>query len=245
VVETLRFGDERTARDGLRERFFDLEVGGERVPGVLWTPGSGGPFPLVLAGHGLTQHKHRPFPRPWVRSLASQHGCAVALLDAPGHGDRRADPAESAAATAASYGAHWRAHGGSRIAREYEAVEAALLAEPEVAAGPVGYFGLSLATQYGLAYLARSRNVAAAVLGLFGRGEVVARYAARVTCPVFFVQQLDDEVHARESVAALYAALASSEKRLAASAGRHQDVPDSVSAEAVGFLVGRLRLCSR
>jgi fermentation-respiration switch protein FrsA (DUF1100 family) len=243
---TLRFGDERTSDDGIRERAFALDVDSERVPGVLWTPAPGpGPFPLVLAGHGFTLDKHRPFPRPWVRSLASAHGCAVAVLDAPGHGERRADPAESPAATAASYRAHWSAHGGSRIAREYAAVEAALLAEPSLASGAVGYFGLSLATQYGLAYLARSPGVAAAVLGLFGRGELVGRYATRVTCPVFFIQQLDDEVHSRESVAALFDALASPEKRLAASAGRHQDVPESVSAEAVGFLVGRLRACSR
>ena len=82
--------------------------------------------------------------------------------------------------------------------------------------------------------------MSAAVLGLFRRGPVVAHYAARVRCPVFFIQQLDDEVHPREEVAALFDEVAAPEKHLAASAGAHAEVPDAVLRAAVDFLLSHL-----
>lgn len=51
------FSSELSER-GVTERRFDLQVGNERVPGLIWTPqGALGPWPLVLLGHGGTQHK--------------------------------------------------------------------------------------------------------------------------------------------------------------------------------------------
>ena len=44
--------------DGVDERLFELEVAGDRVPGVFWVPaGASGSRPLVLMGHGGSQHK--------------------------------------------------------------------------------------------------------------------------------------------------------------------------------------------
>ena len=185
----LQWGETRTAADGLVERDFVLEVAlaspegepeTERVPGVLWSAaGASRPGTLVLGGHGFCVHKRVPFPLPVVRSLASEHGCAVAILDAPEHGDRRKDPAQDAQATADAWTAYWARYVGSRVAREYEAAAAALQALPEIADGPVGYWGLSLATQYGLGWLAETERCGAAVLGLFRKGPVVAYYAQR------------------------------------------------------------------
>jgi cephalosporin-C deacetylase-like acetyl esterase len=238
----IRWRDQRTTSGGLLERGFEFTLDSERVPGILWLPADADvPRPLVLAGHGYTLDKRQPFPLPSVRSLASAGGCAVAVLDAPGHGDRRVDVGQSLEATAEAYQAHWQQHAGKRIAREYCEAARLLEAVPEVGEGPVGYWGLSLATQYGLAYLAKSKNVKAAVLGLFRKGRVVEHYARRVRCPVFFVQQLDDEVHPRESVRELFDSIASQEKQLAASPGPHVEVPDTVRRSAVDFLLGHLR----
>jgi fermentation-respiration switch protein FrsA (DUF1100 family) len=240
-VSGIRFEEERRAEDGIRERTFAFDEGGERVPGLLWLPPRGdGPRPLVLAGHGLGLDKRYPFPAPSLRALACEGDCAVAILDAPGHGDRRADPQQDFEATAGEYRRHWSQYAGSRIAREYAAAARGLRGEPEIGDGPLGYWGLSLATQYGLAYLAEDASVRAAVLGLFGRGRVVAHYAARVRCPVFFVLQIDDEIHPRAAVEALFDEIAAPEKQLAASAGAHVEVPAEVRRAAVDFLLGRL-----
>ncbi|AIY42442.1 hypothetical protein LT85_3284 [Collimonas arenae] len=46
------------SEDGVTERLFDLTVAGALVPGVLWTPeAAAGPRPLLLIGHGGSQHK--------------------------------------------------------------------------------------------------------------------------------------------------------------------------------------------
>ena len=242
MTAALEWGGERLADDGIRERELAATVDGERVPGVLWEgPGRGSPRPLVMAGHGFMLHRHMPFPLPFLRALAGEHGCAVAVLDAPGHGDRRKNADQPAEETARDYQEHWGRFAGSRIAREYGETAAALQQLPELRGGALGYWGLSLATQYGLGWLSEAPPVRAAVLGLFGGGRVVAHYARRVRCPVFFVQQLDDEIHPRETVARLFDALASDDKQLAASPGRHVEVPDEVCHRATRFLLDRLR----
>jgi fermentation-respiration switch protein FrsA (DUF1100 family) len=104
----------------------------------------------------------------------------------------------------------------------------------------VAYWGLSLGTQYGLAFLAHESTVRAAVLGLFGAGPVVSRYAARVRCPVLFLLQEQDELHPRDSVEALYVQLASEEKRLVSSPGAHAAVPVDVVRVAVEFIARKL-----
>ncbi|MFQ5902131.1 MAG: hypothetical protein ACE5JO_00415 [Candidatus Binatia bacterium] len=179
---------------------------------------------------------------PWVRSLASNHGCAVAVLDAPGHGDRRES---STPPPLDAFLSHWGEHKGDRIAREYAAAAAALRSTPEVGAGPIGYWGLSLATMYGMAYLASSGEVVAAVLGLFRKTRDLARYAESVICPVFFLLQRDDEHHPEKKVNALFTALASSEKHLERNPGRHEDVPAHACQDAVAFLVDRLRAAAQ
>ena len=46
------------SEDGVTERLFDLTVAGERVPAAIWAPDNAkGPRPLVLMGHGGSQHK--------------------------------------------------------------------------------------------------------------------------------------------------------------------------------------------
>ena len=48
----MRFVDE-VSEQGVTERRFELEVGGERIPGILWHPTAAkGPRPLLLQGHG-------------------------------------------------------------------------------------------------------------------------------------------------------------------------------------------------
>src|SRR5579872_4539512 len=84
----IEFTRERSA-EGVTERLFDLTVAGERVPAVIWTPdGASGARPLILMGHGGSQHKKIGSLAARARIYARKFGYATLAIDAPGHGDR-------------------------------------------------------------------------------------------------------------------------------------------------------------
>jgi hypothetical protein len=83
---------------------------------------------------------------------------------------------------------------------------------------------VSLGSAIGVPFAAAEPRITAAVFGLAGR-ETLAEAAARVTVPVEFLLQWDDELVARESGLALFGAFASREKTLHANPGRHAGVP--------------------
>lgn len=214
---------------------------GSTIPGVAWLPRSAARG-LVLFGHGLTMDRLSAFHAPSAARLAEVYSIAAAAIDAPFHGRRRDPSDRSPRALAARYGEFWRRGGAGQITSEMAAVVEALLDTPEVGPVPVGYWGLSLATQYGLAWLASSSTVRGAVLGLFGlTGPLVRAWAPEVACPVFFVRQLDDEVHPAESSLALYRLLGSARKEIHSSPGSHEAVPASVREASLRFLAEALR----
>ena len=222
---------------GVRERAFSLAHDGERLPGVAWLPETAKQPGLVLFGHGFTVDKRSHLLVPWARRLAAEHGIATAAIDMPCHGERRTAPERTSEQVAEDYLVYWREHGGDRIAAELRVTAAALRDTKEVGAGPVGYWGLSLGTQYGSAYLASDPQVRAAVLGLFGLvGPRVASWAAQLRCPVFFVRQRDDEIHDAASAAALYDRLGSFQKQLHTNAGAHEAVPVATLRASLAWL---------
>ncbi len=84
----MQFTSEATEK-GVTERDFELTAAGERVPGVIWAPeGTRGPRPLLLVGHGGTQHKRVDTVVARARTFVRHLGYAVVAIDAPGHGDR-------------------------------------------------------------------------------------------------------------------------------------------------------------
>jgi dienelactone hydrolase len=219
---------------------FAIDVRGAAIRGHLWTPERAARAPLILAGHGLTQHKRALFPLTLAADLTDRGFC-VAAIDAPEHGSRRSS--DDPAAIGEAWRLHWSTYGASCIAEEHGALIDALAARPEVDVDRIGYFGLSLATQYGIGILASEPRIRAAVLGLFSLadpGILMRRYAPRVRCPIFFVRQLEDEIHPADRAGALYDLLASSEKTLHSSPGGHIEVPPRVFDDRYGFLVKRL-----
>ena len=68
---------ETTGSRGVLEQGFRLEVDGRDVPGVLWRAEGGAEnAPLVLIGHGGTQHKRTGYVLSLARMLARHHGIA-------------------------------------------------------------------------------------------------------------------------------------------------------------------------
>ena len=221
-----------TSLDGVTEQLFT--VGG--VPGVLWTPeGAAGPRPLILMGHGGGQHKKAPGVVARARCFVAEGGFAVSSADVPNHGDRPKDAeldriaAENRARVAAGEDAAplvaaLQALVAGQVVAEWQAVVTAVQQLGRVGAGPVGYWGVSLGCVIGVPFVAAEPRVRAAVLGL-GGAEVSAEAAARITVPVEFLVQWDDERVPRAQSLTLFDALASAEKTLHANPGKHGEVP--------------------
>lgn len=237
-----------TVVDGVREQLFTI---GE-IPGVLWTPAAGsGPRPLVLIGHGGGQHKKgwevvsRAFP--YVASC----GFAVAAIDAPGTGDRP-EHAEVRRLVAAI---QEREAAGEPVGPAWpvlcDVVAAQLVPDWQTTLDalrqldsvgdtcPVGYYGLSQGGEMGIRLVAAEPRITAAVLGLIG-SEWLTDAARRITVPVEFLLQWDDEDNPRESVMKLFDALGSTEKTLHANPGSHFRVPSFEIDSSVRFFARHL-----
>ncbi len=104
---------------------------------------------------------------------------------------------------------------------------------------PVGYYGLSQAGEMGIRLIAAEPRITAAVLGLIG-SDWLTDTAARITIPVEFVLQWDDEGNPRDSVMKLFAALGSAEKTLHANPGSHFRVPSFEIDSSIRFFVRHL-----
>jgi pimeloyl-ACP methyl ester carboxylesterase len=228
----MRFTSQTTS-NGVSERLFTLD----EIPGVLWTPAdAAGSRPLVLLGHGGGQHKKARGLVARAHRYVTVCGFAVAAIDAPGHGDRpRTEQDERVVA-----GIRQRLAAGEPIGPQVarDNAERSVRAVPEWRAtldalqgldcvgpgGSVGYWGVSLGSAIGVPFVAADPRITAAVFGLAGH-ETLAEAAARITVPVEFLLQWDDELVPRDSALALFDAFASREKTLHASPGRHMDVP--------------------
>lgn len=241
---------EETTAKGVTERRVDLRVGEELVPGMIWTPeGADGPRPTVLIGHGGTQHKRAPNVVSLARRLVRHLGYAAVAVDAPGHGDRIIDPAVADLARK-NLEARLAGDTSGRLAQpdrdadamkamversrqgtmEWSAVLDQLVELPEIGSGPFGYWGISMGTSIGLPFVAADSRISAAVLGLNGLSDRPSQdrfgeAARRLTVPILFVFQWDDELMTRQSGLDLFDAIGSAEKTMHINPGGHMGIP--------------------
>ncbi|MEV4463655.1 alpha/beta hydrolase [Micromonospora echinofusca] len=205
------------------------------IPGVLWTAeGAAGTRPLILMGHGGGQHEKAPGIVARARRFVAECDFAVAAVDVPGHGDRpkheeydriatENQARVDAGADLAPLIAGFQALVARQTVPEWRTVLDAVQDLDHVGAGPVGYWGVSLGCGLGVPFVAAEPRVRAAVLGL-GGALASAEAAARITVPVEFLLQWDDERVPRAQGLALFDALASTEKTLHANPGRHGEI---------------------
>jgi pimeloyl-ACP methyl ester carboxylesterase len=231
--------------NGMRERDFTL---GD-VPGVLWSPTGtvdGATAPLVLLGHGGGNHKKHPAMSGRARLLVTTCGYHVAVIDAPGHGDRprtahdETEIAELFRARAAGEPegpvvVRYNAHLAEQAVPEWRATLDALQQLPEIGTEqPVGYFGINMGTAIGIPLIATEPRISAAVLGQHWP-HLLAEHARRITVPVEYDLQWDDEHISREEGLALFDAFASAEKSLHVNSGKHKELPRFEAESAVRF----------
>ncbi len=235
----MQFVSEHTER-GVAERRFDLEVEKQVVPGIIWAPeGARGTRPLLLVGHGGTQHKRIDTILSRARTFVRHQGYAVVAIDAPGHGDRITE--EEAARMREQTQARIRrgaemtpeqarqwAGRNARAVNEWKATLDAVEALDYVGKGPVGYWGVSMGTAIGVPFVATEPRVKAAVFGLAGLrpgAEAFEKAARSITIPLVFMFQWHDEVASREGGLALYDAFGSEEKSMHINPGPHVGIP--------------------
>lgn len=231
----------------LTERRFEVKRANRLIPGILWYSEATEPdSPLVLIGHGASVHKRCGYVLSVARRFVKNHGFAAIAIDGPVHGDRRLEGREL---------------DGERVHRDFlsvwaqedlidEMVEdwrAALRGIREVAQlgrGPVGYWGVSMGTIFGLPLLVQEPAIGAAVLGLMGAfGPTAARLAGdagKVEGPVLFLLQWNDDLVPREYGLELFDRIASRDKRLYIYPGPHSRMPTEAFTASELFLARRL-----
>jgi dienelactone hydrolase len=243
----VEFSSETTS-GGVTERLFTL--GG--IPGAVWAPaGAGGPRPLILVGHGGGAHRTDPSVAGRACRYVADGGYAVAAITAPGWAGRPVpaeyEPfnAEIEELTAAGKPlGDALARRGAIVAElavpEWRATIDALTALDWIGTGqPVGYWGVSLGSAIGVPLVAAEPRITAAVLGLMGYG-TLAGAASRISVPVEFVLQWDDELVPRDSGLALFDAIGSANKTLHANPGGHVNVPRFEDDSSVRFFARHL-----
>lgn len=227
---------------GVVERRFDVHAHGRTIPGLLWTPdGAAGERPLVLMGHGAALHKRTPYIVYLARVLVRHHGFAAAAIDGPLHGDRAVDDPLPLSERWSDW---WTPQVTDETVADWKATLAALQGLDEVGRGPLAYWGLSMGTIFGLPFVASEAQVRVAVLGLMGltgpTKERIESDAARITIPLLFLLQNDDQLFKRDKGLALFDALGSTDKRLHLHPGLHAAVPPEEFAASEAFLVQHL-----
>jgi dienelactone hydrolase len=172
--------------------------------------------------------------------FAADYGWCAAAIDGPVHGER--GPVTDASDPA--YRQMWqRPEIVQDMIDDWKATLDALSALGEVDSARVGYWGVSMGTMFGLPYVASDERVRAAVLGKAGMsGSSVRRsgidtyfktFAPKITVPVLFVMQWDDERFDRQGQLDLFDQLGARDKRLHAYPGQHaDDGPEAFEVEA-------------
>ncbi|WP_107421183.1 alpha/beta hydrolase, partial [Streptomyces angustmyceticus] len=227
----MHFTSARRLDDSVLEREFTL---GE-IPGILWTPTSTTPAPLILLGHpplGL----RKMYPRLAERARrAAADGFAAATIELPGSGDRpRWAAAEQARADLRRAMEAGEPVGDGIIdalvlplveksVPEWRAALDALLSLPEIG-GPVGYSGGVISIGIRLAMVEARVSAAVLFAGSLVPAAMFAE-ARRVTIPLHVLLQWDDEGNDRQAALDLFDAFASKEKTLHANMGGHTGVP--------------------
>ena len=241
----MEFHDDNTDA-GMRTRAFSHTRDGRTIPGLLFTQeASDKPGQLVLIGHGASSSKSEGY----VVALAKQfvrHGLSAMAIDGPVHGGRRLDGVKQGTLPFLEISQLWANDPTmtDSMIEDWRSVIDAGLELPEVADGPVGYWGVSMGTILGLPLVAGEPRIRAAVLGLMGLvGPTKQRLisdAERLRCPIHFLVQWDDQLFHRDDCFALFEQLGSNDKVLVASPGGHGDVPTGSFVSSAQFLIHRL-----
>ncbi len=132
-------------------------------------------MPLILFGHGAHLSKDDPIMQMIAKGFCRGVGAAVALMDCPGHGERRAPGSTEEEFYADVARRMSDAQNHAQLTDDWRAVEVAARAADGRITGPTGYAGFSMGSLFGLSIVADLPAVTAAVFALGGLQRIEAR----------------------------------------------------------------------
>jgi dienelactone hydrolase len=218
---------------------------GEGVPpALLFTPpGTSGPLPLVLLGHGAHLSKDDPVMQILAKTICRGVPAAVALMDCPGHGERRASGISDEAFDADVRARMSDDKNVAQVRDDWIAVERAARAADAHVTGPTGYAGFSMGSVFGFAIVADLPSVTSAVFALGGLTRVEVRDALILdgarrlgARDILMLNMTRDEHFPIDAALSLFESIPGP-KRMAVWAGTHVDLP----AEAMDLAVAHFR----
>ncbi len=204
-------------------------------------PGEHASLPLVLLGHGAHLSKDDPVMQILAKGFCRNVPAAVALMDCPGHGERRA-PEITDAMFEADVGRRLSDPANAeQVRNDWCAVEAAARAADARITRPTGYAGFSMGAMFGLAIVADLPSVTAAVFALGGptnddRRNALIRDGARRLGKreVLMLNMTRDEHFPMEGALEVFASIPGP-KRMGVWDGSHVDIPPEAIELAVDF----------
>jgi len=215
-------------------------------PALLFVPpGEYESVPLVLLGHGAHLSKDDPVMQILAKTLC-RVPAAVALMDCPGHGERRAPDVTDEAFERDIARRMSDAENYAQVRADWIEVERAARAADARIAGKTGYAGFSMGAMFGLAIVADLPSVVAAVFALGGltidepRNGLIRAGARRLgEREVLMLNMTRDEHFAMEGALEVFESIPGP-KRMGVWAGTHVDIPPEAIALAVQFLARTL-----
>jgi dienelactone hydrolase len=224
------------------------QVGGHAAPALLFVPTGGGPLPLVLLGHGAHLSKDDEILQLLARGIGRGVPAGVALMDCPGHGERRpAGSTDEEFLRDVARRMHDPGGDAGLVADWLAGAAAARAAEPRLS-GPLGYAGFSMGALFGLSIVADLPEVRAAVFALGGviddaqvaRNAKVREGASRLgDREVLMLNMTRDEHFPIVGAIDVFEAIPGP-KRMGVWAGTHVDIPPEAIGQANQFFARTL-----
>jgi dienelactone hydrolase len=220
-----------------------LRLADDRTPPTLLfaPPGDGAALPLILFGHGAHLSKDDPIMQMIAKGFSRGVPAAVALMDSPGHGERRA-----AGLTDAQFNddvARRMSDPGNcaQLTADWRAVETAARDADARITGATGYAGFSMGAMFGLAIVADLPTVSAAVFALGGlmgdpaRDEMIRSGASRLGGREVLMLNMTRDEHFPMDGGLEVLELIPGPKRMGVWTGTHADIPPEAIQLAVDF----------
>jgi dienelactone hydrolase len=209
-------------------------------PTLLFVPPGDNEVPLILLGHGAHLSKDDPTMQVLAKTFCRGVGAGVALMDCPGHGERRAPDLTDAEFEADIARRMSDPANHDEVTNDWIAVETAARRFDTRLAGPTGYAGFSMGAMFGLAIVAALPSVRAAVFALGGlRGgasdDLIRDGAARLgDREVLMLNMTRDEHFPIEGAIEVLEAIRGP-KRMGVWTGTHVEIPPEAIGDAVQF----------
>jgi pimeloyl-ACP methyl ester carboxylesterase len=220
-----------------------IHLADERTPPTLLflPPAAQEAVPLILFGHGAHLSKDDPVMQMIAKGFCRGVPAAVALMDCPGHGERRAAEVtdelfEADIARRMSDPANY-----VQLTADWRAAETAARAVDAPVSGPTGYAGFSMGAMLGLAIVADLPSVSSAVFalggltGADGRDELIRAGVSRLGGREVLMLNMTRDEHFPIDGAVEILESIPGPKRMGVWAGTHVDIPPEAIQLAVDF----------